>query len=79
MKKESKNDILLEKMVHLEMEEKSILRNLNTYYYNAEKKELLYRKLKEVRKKIQQTKFKLRMEREIRKNDRNNNSSKPEK
>ena len=79
MKEKNKNDILLDILVKLEMEEKSILRNLNTYYYDVTKKENLYGKLKRVRKEIQQTKFKLRMEREIKKNDKNNYSSKSEK
>lgn len=75
MKKENKNDALLEKLVMLEAEEKSILRNLNTYYYNTTTKEKLYTKLKETRKDIQHTKFKLRMEREMKKNDRNNDTN----
>ena len=71
MKEKNKNDILLDILVKLEMEEKSILRNLNTYYFDISKKESLYKKLKNIRTEIQQTKFKLRMEREIKKNDRN--------
>lgn len=79
MKEKNKNDILLDILVKLEMEEKSILRNLNTYYFDISKKESLYKKLKNIRTEIQQTKFKLRMEREIKKNDRNSNSSESEK
>lgn len=79
MKEKNKNDILLDILVKLEMEEKSILRNLNTYYFDISKKENLYKKLKNIRTEIQQTKFKLRMEREIKKNDRNSNSSESKK
>lgn len=67
MGKENKNDVL----VKLEMEEKSITRNLNTYYCDKNIKERLFAKQKKVRKEIEKIKFKLRIERELRRNDKN--------
>lgn len=67
MGKENKNDILLDKLVRLEMEEKSVLRNLNMYYCDRKVKDYLFKKHKQLKKEIGKVKFKLRIEREIRK------------
>ena len=72
----NKNDMLLGKLVMLESEEKSLIRNINIYYRDVKIKNRLFDNLKRVRKDIKKTKFKLRIESEIRKNDRNNNTSK---
>lgn len=65
-----KNDMLLDKLVMLEAEEKSVMRNLNMYYCDSKIKDRLFTKLKKVRKEIEKVKFKLRLESEIRKNGR---------
>ena len=70
MGNKNENSILLDKLVMLEAEEKCLIRNLNIYYRNTKLKEKLFNKLKKVRKEIEQVKFKLRVEREIRKNER---------
>lgn len=75
MGKVNENDILLDKLVRLEMEEKSLIRNLNMYYCDTNIKNRLFAKLKKVKKEINAIKFKIRLEREIRKNDRNNDTS----
>jgi len=66
----NKNERLIEKLAMLEMNEKSIRRNLNTYYVDKEKRAKLFKKLHQVHKDIECVKFKLRIEREIRKNER---------
>ena len=71
MRERSNNDVLLDKLVKLDMEEKSLKRNLNMYYCDTKIKNRLFSKLKNVRKEIEKVKFKLRIEREIRKNDKN--------
>lgn len=76
MDKENKNDILLDKLVRLELEEKSLIRNLNMYYCDNTIKNRLFAKHKKVKKEIEKVKFKLRIESEIRKNDRNSNTCK---
>ncbi len=76
MRDKSKRDILLDKLVRLQLEEKSVLRNLNMYYCDKNIKDKLFAKLKKVKKEIDKVKFKLRVEREINKNDKNYNSSK---
>lgn len=70
MGNENKNDMLLDKLVRLELEEKSIIRNLNTYYCDDKTRNRLFAKLKKIKKEIEQIKFKLRVEREIRKNEK---------
>lgn len=76
MRDKSKREILLDKLVRLQLEEKSVLRNLNMYYCDKNIKDKLFVKLKKVKKEIDKVKFKLRIEREINKNDKNYNSSK---
>lgn len=70
MGNENKNERLIEKLARLELERNSVRRNLNTYYADKEKRERLYKKLKQVKNEIELVKFKLRMEREIRKNEK---------
>lgn len=75
MGNKSKNERLIEKLAMLEMGEKSIRRNLNTYYVDKEKRTKLFAKLHKIQKDIERVKFKLRIEREIRKNDKDNFTS----
>lgn len=75
MGNKSKNERLIEKLAMLEMGEKSIKRNLNTYYVDKEKRAKLFGKLHKIQKDIERVKFKLRIEREIRKNDKDNFTS----
>ena len=70
MGKANKNERLIERLAMLEMGEKSIRRNINTYYVDKEKREKLFKRLHQVQKEIELVKFKLRVEREIRKNER---------
>lgn len=72
MGKDNKNERLIDKLTKLELERKSVRRNLNTYYADKEKRERLYKKLKQVKNEIELVKFKLRIEREIKKNDISN-------
>lgn len=74
MGEKNKNDELLDKLVMLEAEENSLMRNINIYYRDSTIKNRLFKNLKNVKKEIEKVKFKLRIESEIRKNDRNNNS-----
>ena len=73
-----KNNELLDELVKLELEEKCITRNLNTHYYNEKARSCLFSKLNKIKKEIEKTKFKLRLERGIKKNvtDINTNSTK---
>ena len=71
----SKNNELFDKLVMLEEEEKSVIRNINIYYRNTQIKNRLFKRFKEIKKDIKKTKFKIKMESEIRKNDKDSNSS----
>ena len=70
-----KNDELLDYLVKLESQKKCITRNLNTHYYNEKVRSCLFVKLNIIKKEIEKTKFKLRLERGIRKNDGNSNTN----
>lgn len=69
MSEKGNNDLLIDKLAHLELQERSLKRNINTYYFHAQKKEELFIRWKETKKEIETIKFKLRLERELKKNE----------
>lgn len=61
------NDKLIDKLTKLELEEKCIKRNLDRYYRNENDRTRLYKRLQEIKKEKEQVKFKLRLEKELKK------------
>ncbi len=70
-----KNNELIEQLSNLEMQKKSILRELDRVYNNFDLRTKRFNEVKEIKKEIDQIKFKIRLEKELRK-DENNNTSK---
>ena len=60
------NDKLIDKLSKLELEEKSLKRNLDRFYCNEKVRTKIFNRLKIVQREISNTKFKLRIEKEIR-------------
>ena len=67
-----KND-LIGKLSELEMKERHLKRCLDVTYYNNEKRRKFFDELKKIKGEIEQTKFKIRLERK-RENDKNSNT-----
>lgn len=59
------NNNLIDKLSKLKLEETCVKRNLDRYYRDANKRKRLFARLKEVQKEISSTKFKIRLEREM--------------
>lgn len=64
---------LIDELAKLTLQEKSLLRGLDTSYYDRERRNAIFNKIKLVKKDISQIKFKLRLERE-KENVKNNNT-----
>lgn len=67
-----KNNDLIEQLSNLKLEEKSLKRNLDRFYYDVDARTKLFERIEENKKEINNIKFKIRLEREIRKNENNN-------
>ena len=65
------NDTLIDRLTQLDLEEKSLKRNLDKYYCSPRIKTRLFKKIKEIKKERERIIFKLRLEREL-KNENNN-------
>lgn len=61
------SDKLIDKLAMLDLQEKQAKRLLDYYYYDIEKRNKFYKQLKEVKKEIDYVKFKLQLEREMKK------------
>ena len=64
------NNDLIEKISNLELEKKSLIRCLDTSYFDYEKRTELFNRIKEIKKEIQQIKFKIRLEKELKKDEK---------
>lgn len=64
------NDELIAELSILELEEKYYLRILNMTFYDSKKKNEIFNKLKEIKKRIRKVKFKLRVNWEMKKNEK---------
>ena len=62
---------LISELSKLELQRKSIIRNLDKYYYDYKLRTKLFYDLKEVENDIKKVKFKLKLEKE-KKNENNN-------
>lgn len=65
------NNTLLDKLTQLDLEEKSLKRNLDRYYRDEKIKTRLFNKIKQIEKEKEKLKFKIHLERKI-KNENNN-------
>jgi hypothetical protein len=65
------NNKLIEKLSLLTLERKYLKRELDNNWYDKEKRQKTFNKIKDVNKKIQSVKFKLELERKM-KNDSSN-------
>ena len=65
------NNELIEKLSLLTLEKKYLKRELDNIWYDREKKQKIFNKIKKVNKEIENIKFKLELERKI-KNDISN-------
>jgi len=65
-----KNDELIEKLSNLKLEENNLKRCLDTSYFDYEKRTELFNRIKGIKKEIQQIKFKIRLEKELRKDEK---------
>lgn len=67
-----KNNNLIERLSGLQLKEKALLRELDIVYNDFELRTKTFNKIKEVKSEINKVKFKLRLEKELRKNENNN-------
>jgi len=58
---------LIDKLAILNLKEKNLKRVIDIYFYDAQKRTDAFNELKKVKKEIEKTKFKLKMEREMKK------------
>lgn len=65
-----KNNELIEQLSNLEMQKKSLLRELDKIYNNLDKRTKTFNKIKQIIKDIEQVKFKIRLEKEMNKNEK---------
>lgn len=67
------NNELIEQLSKLKLEYSCLKRNLDRYYCDEEARTKLFYRIKDVKKKIDNINFKLRLERELKKNEDNSN------
>lgn len=65
-----RNDELIEKLSKLRLEENCLKRNLDVNYLDSELRTKLFKRIKENKKEIQLVKFKIRLEKEMKKNEK---------
>lgn len=65
-----RNNDLIEQLSLLTMEEKCLKRNLDKYYNDVDERRKMFNKLRENKKKVEQIKFKIRLEREMKNNEK---------
>lgn len=66
---------LISELSTLDEERNFVMRQLDIYYFDKEKRQLNFKRLKEIDKEISKVKFKLKAEKEIK--NANNNTNKP--
>lgn len=66
------NNDYIDELSKLILYKKSILRQINVYFIKNENRDRLFAKLNEVENDIKRVKFKIRMERELKKNENSN-------
>lgn len=66
-----KHNELIERLSNLKLEEKNLKRVLDVYYRDENMRTKAFNKIKKIKKEMEQIKFKLRLEKEL-KNERNN-------
>ena len=64
------NNELIEKLSNLEMQKKSLLRALDRVYNDLELRTKTFNEVKKTKKEIEQLKFRIRLEKEINKNEK---------
>lgn len=65
------NNELIDRLTQLDLEEKSLRRNLDKYYCDEKMRTRIFARLKKIKLEIEKTKFKLHLEREIKNEDNN--------
>ena len=65
-----KHNELIEELSKLTLQEKSLKRNLDVCYYDSKKREKLFKEIDKVKKEIKKIKFKIRLEREMKNNEK---------
>ena len=65
-----RNNDLIGQLSLLTMEEKCLKRNLDKYYNDVDERRKMFNKLRENKKKVEQIKFKIRLEREMKNNEK---------
>ncbi len=69
-----KHNELIERLSNLKLEEKNLKRVLDVYYRDENMRTKAFNKIKKVKKDIEQIKFKLKLEKEL-KNENNNTNN----
>lgn len=64
-----KNNELIEQLSNLEIQKRTLLRELDKIYNNFDKRTKTFNKIKQIIKDIEQVKFKIRLEKEMNKNE----------
>lgn len=66
------NNELIERLSILKLQEKNLLRVLDRVYNDLDKRTRVFNQIKEIKKEIESIKFKIRLEREMKKNGNSN-------
>ena len=69
-----KHNELIERLSNLKLEEKNLKRVLDVYYRDENMRTKAFNKIKKIKKEMEQIKFKLRLEKEL-KNENNNTNN----
>lgn len=65
-----RNDELIDKLSKLKLEENCLKRNLDMNYLDLELRTKIFKRIKENKKEIELVKFKIRLEKEMKKNEK---------
>lgn len=66
------NNELIERLSILKLQEKNLLRVLDRVYNDLDKRTRVFNQIKEIKKETESIKFKIRLEREMKKNGNSN-------
>ena len=66
------NNELIERLSILKLQEKNLLRILDRVYNDLDKRTRVFNQIKEIKKETENIKFKIRLEREMKKNENSN-------
>lgn len=64
------NDKLIERLSNLQLQEKALLRVLDKVYNDIEARTKTFNQIKKVKREISSVKFKIRLEKELKKNEK---------